>query len=48
MCTTWVSWHFVRAPLALSSRGTMATSPAQPRMSSWRSPRAWPIRMPVS
>ena len=39
---------FARAPLALSSRGTIVTSRRRETKSAWRSPSACPIRIPLS
>ena len=39
---------FARALFALSALGTMWTSRLRETKSAWRSPSAWPTRMPVS
>ena len=46
--TTTGERTLARARLALSARGTMCTSRLCETKSEWRSPSAWPTRMPVS
>jgi hypothetical protein len=44
--TTAAERTLARARLALLARGTMCTSRRCETKSEWRSPRAWPMRMP--